>query len=140
MLHPRGLSAQVEEAVGGKLLLARLALLVPVDRDAQRAERVDLERVVGEQADRDHAEILQDERHDLVVAGLVGQPKRQVGVDRVEAVPRLHMWAARLVTWWGCVMPVGTVPRVAVRKGLWDARGGRCHALRLGRRSTLGMS
>ena len=21
-----------------------------------------------------------------------------------------------MVTWWGCVMPVGTVPRVAVRK------------------------
>ena len=69
-------------------------------------------------ADRDHAEILQDERHDLVVAGLV-----RLGVHRVEAVPRLcgrHMWAAGLVTWWGCVMPVGTVPRVAVRKGLWD--------------------
>ena len=62
MLHPRGLSAQVEAAVGGKLLLARLALLVPVDRDAQRAERVDLERVVGEQAHLGHAEIMQDER------------------------------------------------------------------------------
>ncbi len=96
MLHPRGLGAQVEAAVGGKLLLARAALLVPVDLDAQRAERVDLERVVGEQADRDHAEILQDEWHDLVVAGLVRQPKRQVGVDRVEAVPRLGGICGRL--------------------------------------------
>ena len=89
MLHPRGLGAQVEAAVGGELLLARLALLVPVDLDAQRAERLDLERVVSEQAHLGHAEIMQDERHDLVVAGLLGQPKRQVGVHRIEAVPRL---------------------------------------------------
>ena len=41
--------AQVEAADVGELLLARPALLVSVDLDAQRAERVDLERVVREQ-------------------------------------------------------------------------------------------
>ena len=96
----------IELVAGARRLRRQIAAVVGIDRrlerhpagdlDAGLGETVELGRVVGQQHDARAVEHLQHARGNAVVALVVIEAERGVGIDRVEAVV-LHLIGAHLV-------------------------------------------